>query len=107
MLATVTMGVHAEHEANHRYVVRGYVLDVSEVPLANVPVSIRVNAKPVGSVKTNTNGYYSLQTHLHDEDLGKLIEVRAGAHSGVVRMRGKQGDLSTARIHYVSFIGER
>ena len=51
--------VLAEHEANHPYTVRGYVLDANEEPIANAPVvidfeSVRLGFTPVHATNKST-----------------------------------------------------
>lgn len=96
---------HAEHEANHRYNVRGYVLDNARMPVADAPVSLRMDGKVVGSDRTDSDGYYSIRAHLHDSDIGKKLTVRAGDHHAEIRMQGTPRDLSTDRVHHVNFMG--
>lgn len=97
--------VHAEHEANHRYNVRGYVLDDARIPVADAPVSLRMDGKVVGSARTDSDGYYSIRAHLHDFDIGKTLTVRAGEHNVEIRMQGTPRDLTTNRVHHVNFVG--
>ena len=97
--------VHAEHEANHRYNVRGYVLDDAHMPISDTPVSLRMDGKVLGSARTDSEGYYSIRAHLHDFDIGRKLTVRAGDRHVEIRMQGTPGDLSTNRIHHVNFIG--
>ena len=97
--------VHAEHEANHRYNVRGYVLDDAKNPIVDAPVSLRMDGKVVGSDRTDSDGHYSIRAHLHDSDIGKKLTVRAGEHRAEIHMQGMPGDLTTDRVHHVSFLG--
>lgn len=95
----------AEHEANHRYSVRGYVLDDERKPLADAPVSLRLGTEVVGSDRTDSDGYYSIRAHLHDSDIGKTLTLRAGEQRAEIRMQGEPGDLTTERIHHVNIVG--
>lgn len=101
----VSFAAHAEHEANHRYNVRGYVLDAENRPVADAPVSIRMGEDLVGSARTDSDGYYSIRAHLHDSDLGRTLSVRAGEDRVEIRMQGTPRDLATERIHYVNVVG--
>lgn len=96
---------YAEHEANHRYTLRGYVLDAQRRPVADAPVSVRMGGQLVGSARTDSEGFYSIRAHLHDTDLGRKLTVRAGEHQAEVRMQGTPGDLTTERIHHVNLVG--
>lgn len=95
----------AEHEADHRYTIRGYVLDESEVPIPDVGIVVRVEDRPMGRSRTDGQGYYSVRLHLHDRDIGRKITVLAGDRSAAVAMKATRGDRSTNRLHYVNFIG--
>lgn len=105
LLALLPVAASATHEANHRYRVTGYVLDAERQPLANVPVSIDLGRRLVGSAHTDDAGYYSVHLHLHDSDIGSDLRIRAGKDVGTVRMRGRVGDRYTARVHHVNFVG--
>lgn len=97
--------VAAEHEADHRYDVRGYVLDAKKNPRTGVPVSILMDDRTLGSGRTDGEGYYSVRLHLHDSDIGRPLTVRAGNAQADIRMQAKHGDQATARIHHVNFVG--
>lgn len=97
--------VAAEHEADHRYNVRGYVLSADKRPLDAVPVTIRKDGQVIGSGRTDGGGYYAIQLHLHDSDIGGTFAVRAGEHQSLIRMQAEYGNLTTARVHHVNFVG--
>lgn len=105
LLALFASAALATHEANHRYNVRGFVLDENETPLADSTVSIRLGNNVVGYQRTNSQGYYDIQVHLHDSDLGKRLAVRTAAGEATIRVTFTPGDRSTARIHYVNLVG--
>ena len=97
--------VAAEHEADHRYDVRGYVLSADKRPLGAAHVVIRQGDKVIGSGRTDGEGYYAIQLHLHDADIGSSFAVRTGDHQALIRMQAEYGNRSTARVHHVNFIG--
>ena len=97
----------AEHEADHRYDVRGHVLDAKKNPLSGVPVTILMADQAVGSARTDSEGYYSVRLHLHDSDIGRALTVRAGDAQAEIRMQAKRGDQTTARVHHLNFIGRQ
>ncbi len=105
LLALFSSAVLATDEANHRYNVRGFVLDENENPVAGSAVSIRLGNQVIGYQKTNSQGYYAIQVHLHDSDLGRRLGVRTAAGEATVRVTFAPGDRSTARIHYVNLVG--
>lgn len=99
--------VAAEHEADHRYDVRGYVLDEKENPRPGVPVTILMDDKTIGSGRSDSKGQYSVRLHLHDSDIGRILTVRAGKAQAEISMQAKRGDQSTARVHHVNFVGRQ
>jgi hypothetical protein len=105
LLALFASTVPAEHEADHRYDVRGYVLDAQKNPRSGVPVTILMGDATIGSGRTDSKGFYSIRLHLHDSDIGKSLKVRAGNAQADIRMQAKHGDQTTARFHHVNFVG--
>ncbi len=99
--------VQSGHEVNHRYTIKGYILDEREQPMAEVLVSVRLGGQPLGGVRTELDGYYSVQVHVHDADIGKTLLVRAGEHKATIRMTATRRDRSTRRVHHVNFVGGR
>ena len=97
--------VAAEHEANHRYDVRGYVLSADKRPLVGVPVTILKQDQTIGSGRTDGDGYYDIRVHLHDSDIGEALTVRADKHQALIRMRAEYANQTTGRVHHVSFAG--
>lgn len=95
----------AEHEADHRYDVRGYVLDAQKNPRSQVPVTIMMGDRTIGSGHTDSKGYYSVRLHLHDGDIGRSLVVRAGNAQADIRMQAKHGDQTTTRLHHANFVG--
>ncbi len=95
----------AEHEVDHRYDVRGFVLDEQKKPRAGVPVTILMGDQLIGSGRTDGEGYYSVRLHLHDSDIGRSLVVRAAESQATIRMQAKHGDQATARQHDVNFVG--
>ena len=105
LATTAPLAAYAEHEANHRYNVRGYVLDANRKPLVNESVSLRLEDTLVGSDRTDSDGHFSIRAHLHDTDIGKTLTLRAGKNRTEIRMQGTARDLTTERVHHVNFVG--
>lgn len=97
--------LRAEHEADHRYNVRGYVLDAGERSIADQEVAVIDDGKLLGSGKTDSSGYYSIHLHLHNSDLHRKLTLRAGSSQAQLRVTFDPNDKSTVRIHEANFIG--
>ena len=95
----------AEHEADHRYDVKGYVLGADKRPLDGVSVTILKDDQLVGSSRTDGEGRYAIRLHLHDSDIGGSLAVRAGKHRALIRMQAEHGNRMSAREHQVNFVG--
>ncbi len=95
----------AEHEADHRYAIRGYVLEEDEKPVSDIAVAVRLGGRSVASTRTDSQGYYTLRLHLHDSDIGKSLVVRADDRTATIRMEATRGNRSTGREHYLNFVG--
>jgi len=93
--------VLAEHEADHRYTVRGYVLDDQRQPLAGKKVSIRGFA----SATTDSAGEYRIRLHLHNADLGKNLQIHSDGVESTIRVSFDPSDTHSARVHYANFVG--
>ncbi len=94
----------AEHEVDHRYNIRGYVLDENQQGIGNLNVQAFDGGSLLGSITTESNGYYSLHLHLHDTDNRKILRLRAGPHEADLRVKLNPGDTSTLRVHDANFV---
>lgn len=94
---------HADHDSDHRYSVRGYLVDDRQRPIADVIVVAQLD-RVRASGRTDGNGYYSLVMHLHDQDIGREIQLQAGAATASIRMRAEAGNRHSERIHWASFV---
>lgn len=95
----------AEHEVDHRYTVEGYVLDARKIPQTDVNVVVSTGEGPAGRAVTDRRGYYRIQLHLHDADLGRELTVKAGERQARIRVKFDPADKHTARVHYLNFVG--
>lgn len=95
----------ALHELDHRYDVAGYILSADQQPIAGVTVVGHVDGKPMGSGRSDSDGYYRFRMHLHDSAVGRRLRLKTSEYEGTVRVSLTPGDRSTERIHYVNFIG--
>ena len=94
----------ATHEVDHRYAVRGYVLDDAQQPVPGASISIRLAGRSVGYATTDGEGFYNVDLHLHDNDIGKRLVVQAGESQANIRMQAILGDQTTQRVHHVNFV---
>lgn len=103
----VPLRVDATHETDHRYTVKGHLLDADRRPVTGEPVTVRSQGEHLGGGRSNSAGAYQVMVHLHDDDLGKPLEIRSSAGEGTVRVSLTPGDTVTQRIHRVNFVGGR
>jgi hypothetical protein len=99
-----TTCVWAEHEVDHRYNIRGYVLDENQQAISDLTVQALDGPSILGTSKTDSNGYYSLHLHLHDTDNRRILRLRAGPHESDLRVTLDPGDTSTLRVHDANFV---
>ena len=70
--------VWATHEVQHRYTVFGYIRDQQGKALPDRRVSVTdIPLNQTGTAFTDGNGYYEALLHLHNENLGDAIVVKA------------------------------
>jgi len=94
----------AEHEVDHRYNIRGYVLDENQQGIDNLNVQVFSGSSMLGNSKTDSSGYYSLHLHLHNSDNRSSLRLRAGPYESELRVTLDPGDISTLRVHDANFI---
>ncbi|MEK7286072.1 MAG: carboxypeptidase-like regulatory domain-containing protein [Nitrospirota bacterium] len=91
------------HEADHRYLVSGYVRDGQGEPKSDVPVSLEHKAGQKYTVKTNGSGYYEAIFHLHDDNLGDEVSVTVSAETKKHTIAFDFEDKHSARKGQVDF----
>jgi hypothetical protein len=94
----------AEHEVDHRYNIRGYVLDENEQGINNLDVQVFDGSSLLETGKTDSSGYYSLHLHMHNEDNRRILRLRAGPHETELRVTFDPEDINTLRVHDVNFV---
>jgi hypothetical protein len=78
----------ATHAPDHRFIVLGYVIGEDGRGQNGVPVVVtRLKTGLAHRVRTEDDGFYLLVVHLHDEDEGDRLLVRAGTASGEIVAR--------------------
>jgi len=95
----------AEHEIDHRYNIRGYVLDENQQGIANLNVQAFDGSTLLETGKTDAEGYYSLHLHLHNADNRRILRLRAGSQESELRVTFDPGDTNTLRVHDANFVG--
>lgn len=95
----------AEHEIDHRYNIRGYILDKDNQGISNQDVRVFDGNNMLAESRTDSAGYYSLHLHLHNSDIGRKLRLRSGSNEAEVRASFDAADLSTLRVHEANFVG--
>ena len=103
-LCLLATNAWAEHEADHRYNIRGYVLDENQQAIRNLKVSAFDGSSLLASGTTDADGYYSLHLHLHNSDNRRKIRLRAGPYESELRVTFDPNDLNTLRVHEANFV---
>ncbi len=109
LLCTVLLGpgpASAEHEADHRYTILGNVEDAAGVALTGRVVRVMAGGAVIGTAKTDAEGNYRIQLHLHNADLGRQLEVQVGTATAPIRVTFDPQNARTERLHHVNFTGD-
>ncbi|MBI3804588.1 MAG: carboxypeptidase regulatory-like domain-containing protein [Nitrospirae bacterium] len=93
----------ATHEADHRYVVSGYVRDAEGNALKGVDVLLEHKGGEKQKTTTNGFGYYEALFHLHDDNLGDEIIVTVGSEVKKAPVTFTPGDRVTHRGATIDF----
>ena len=99
-----TTNAWAEHEVDHRYNIRGYVLDENQRAIKDLNVSAFDGGSLLASSITDSDGYYSLHLHLHNSDNHRKLRLQAGTHVSDLRVTFDPKDLNTLRVHGANFV---
>lgn len=105
LLFLFTVPAWADHEADHRYTIEGFVLDKGEAPRPDVDVVVTATEGVLGRDVTDRRGFYRIELHLHTPDLGKPLTVIAGERQADIEVTFDPADTETERIHQLSFVG--
>lgn len=93
----------ATHEADHRYVLSGYVRDTNGVPIPAATVLLEHKGGEKKSVKTNDQGYYEVLFHLHNNNLGDEIILKFGETTKKHKVKFDPDDQFTNRGGEIDF----
>lgn len=99
------MGRRRGHSrVDHRYVVLGYVRDEGGRPLLGNRVRVeRLKTGLSYRAETDAWGFYLVVVHLHDEDVGDLLQITVGRATVRIRARFDPGDARTPRGTQIDF----
>lgn len=94
----------ATHEADHRFMVEGYVCEEGGVGASNVDVLVKDTRVSYGQVvKTNGDGYYKAMFHLHNDNLGDPLLIEARGEQKNLKIEFDPKDLESDRKVRVDF----
>jgi hypothetical protein len=96
--------VVADHQADHRFTVEGFVCGADGKGNANVDVMVKDTRISYGQiVKTDGDGYYKATFHLHNDNLGDPLLVEAKGEQQQHKVHFDPKDLETERKIQVHF----
>lgn len=94
----------ATHEADHRFMVEGYVCGEGGVGVSNTDVLVKDTRISYGQVvKTNGDGYYKAMFHLHNDNLGDPLLIEARGEQKNLKVEFDVKDLESDRKVRVDF----
>lgn len=94
----------ATHEADHRFLVEGYVCGEGGVGVSNTDVLVKDTRISYGQVvKTNGDGYYKAMFHLHNDNLGDPLLIEARGEQKNLKVEFDVKDLESDRKVRVDF----
>lgn len=94
----------AEHEVDHRFIVEGYVCSGDGKVMANQEVMVKDTRISLGKTTyTDSDGFYSVRLHLHNENQGDPILVAAGEREQHITAKFDPKDLKVERKTTVNF----
>ena len=98
MMMASTPLAQAEHEVDHRFIVEGYVCGGDGKSMANQEVMVKDTRIPLGKTTyTDSDGFYSVTLHLHNENQGDPILVAAGDREQRLTAKFDPKDMKTDR----------
>ncbi|WP_020681237.1 carboxypeptidase-like regulatory domain-containing protein [Marinobacterium rhizophilum] len=105
LLASFNISAAPSMAPDHRYTIKGFVLDEQDNPQVGVKVVATANNGMSDQRTTDRRGFYQIRLHFHNEDLGRLVTVRAGEQETRIRATFDPKDGTTNREHNLNFIG--
>jgi hypothetical protein len=96
--------VPATHEADHRFMVEGYVCGADGKGVPNADVLVKDTRVSYGQVvRTDGDGYYKAMFHLHNDNLGDPLLVEAKGEQKNLKIEFDPKDLESERKVRVDF----
>jgi hypothetical protein len=97
-------GSSATHEADHRFMVEGFVCGPDGKGMGNIDVLVKDTKISYGQiVKTDGDGYYRATFHLHNENLGDPLLVEAKGEQQYHKVEFDPKDLESERKVQIHF----
>ncbi|MEK9140427.1 MAG: hypothetical protein AAB308_05190 [Nitrospirota bacterium] len=94
----------ATHEADHRFMVEGYVCGPDGKGFSNTEVLVKDTRISYGQVvRTDGDGYYKAMFHLHNDNLGDPLLVEARGEQQNFKVEFDPKDLESDRKIRVNF----
>lgn len=94
----------ATHEADHRFMVEGYVCGQDGKGISNIDVIVKDTRVSYGQVvRTDGDGYYKAMFHLHNDNLGDPLLVEARGEQQNLKVEFDPKDLESERKIKVNF----
>lgn len=91
--------LYALHEADHRFTVKGRICGDDGEGIGAVVVSVKnTRAGISGNGKTDSDGFYEVVLHLHNENQGDPLVVRSSEFESTGRVELDPNDSTTERI---------
>lgn len=103
-MVAIMPAAHAEHEVDHRFIVEGYVCGGDGQPVANQEVMVKDTRISLGKTTyTDSDGFYSVTLHLHNDNQGDPILVAAGDREQRLTAKFDAKDMKAERKMSVHF----
>lgn len=94
----------ATHEADHRFMVEGYVCGPDGKGISSADVLVKDTKISYGQVvRTDGDGYYKAMFHLHNDNFGDPLLVEARGEQQHLKVEFDQKDLESDRKIRVNF----
>jgi len=103
VLLLASVPVWAEHTPEHRFTISGYVYDDSGKPVPGPVVIKDAKGEVLGTTDAGSSGYYSIQLHLHDTNVGNTLTFITDAGKKDLIVKFNPNDKTTERTAELNF----